>query len=72
MKKDDHKICIFRNLQLAEEQMSELSSGLSNVDDKVAALSGQLNQYTQEAAQVQPKFTIPNLIFSLIIYHYYF
>lgn len=44
---------MFRNLQRAESQIGKLRAGLTDVDHAVAELKGQLNSYTQEAAQIQ-------------------
>lgn len=40
-------------MQRAESQIGKLKSGLTDVDQAVAELKGQLNSYTQEAAQIQ-------------------
>jgi dynein heavy chain 2 len=41
------------NLKMAENQLSDLTQGLSEVDQKVAVLKQKLNQFTKEAAEVE-------------------
>ena len=41
------------NLKKAESQLSSLTSGLDEVDQKVAVLRDKLNQFTKEAAEVE-------------------
>lgn len=40
-------------MQRAESQIGKLKSGLTDVDQAVAELKDQLNNYTKEAAQIQ-------------------
>lgn len=42
-----------RNLRNAELQLSELSSGLLDVDATVARLKDELSTYTKEAAEIE-------------------
>lgn len=42
-----------QNLKEAENQIVELSAGLTDVDAKVAQLKTQLSQYTKEAAEIE-------------------
>lgn len=42
-----------RNLNNAEDQIGQLSAGLSDVDAKVAQLKIQLSTYTKEAAEIE-------------------
>ena len=44
---------LHQNLKLAEEQIGQLSMGLTNVDKTVAELKNQLNTYTKEAAELE-------------------
>uniref|UniRef100_A0A1Y1MIN2 Uncharacterized protein n=1 Tax=Photinus pyralis TaxID=7054 RepID=A0A1Y1MIN2_PHOPY len=44
---------LFRNLATAELQLTELSSGLMDVDTAVAKLKNQLSTYTKEAAEIE-------------------
>ncbi len=41
------------NLQMAEDQIGNLSSGLDEVDQQVAVLKERLNRFTKEAAEVE-------------------
>lgn len=41
------------NLKMTENQITELSTGLTDVDTKVAQLKNQLSTYTKEAAEIE-------------------
>lgn len=43
----------YRNLNLAEERIDQLSSGLQDVDKTVAELKDRLNRFTREAAEIE-------------------
>ena len=45
------------NLKKAESQLSNLTQGLDEVDQKVAVLKDKLNQFTKEAAEVEISLT---------------
>jgi dynein heavy chain 2 len=45
------------NLKLAENQLSDLTQGLSEVDQKVTVLKQKLSQFTKEAAEVEISLT---------------